>query len=367
MRRLMNLSIALAVTIAACGGSAAETTTTTTTTTTSTPTSSTAASTTTTSSTTTTIGTTTTEPETTVTTHPAGFASPLNGLAADNEIALDRRAIGVKIDNHPNARPQSGVMDADMVVEIRVEGGLTRFIAFYHDNDSEYVGPIRSVRPTDSTIARAMNVPLVISGGQPWIQALTAGRGVGLVGPGAADLFRIPGRPGPHDLYGNTEDMRDGADAQGYADDPPVSLYAIDDWDYPDAVADSVTLDWSAAVTVDWDYSDGVYLRTHNGTEHDVITRDGERTQISADVLVILTGDFYTAYPPGQGSAVPATDTAGSGRAFVFARGRVWEGTWERANYPDQFRLYSLDGTEAVVPAGFAWVSVFPDHRSIDF
>lgn len=365
MRRLIIPWVALALLAVSCGGSSTADSTTTTTTSSTTTT---LATTTSERPTTSTRATTTTEAEeTTVTTHPPGFASPLNGLASENEIHLDRRAIGVKIDNHSNARPQSGVMDADMVVEIRVEAGLTRFIAFFHDNDSDYVGPIRSVRPTDSTIARAMGVPLVISGGQPWVQALTASRGVGLIGPGAADLFRIPGRPGPHDLYGDTDDMRDGADAQGYADEPPVAPYEIGTWEYPEAVAESVTLDWSDAVTVEWDYADGVYSRTHNGVPHENVDRDGERSPMQADVLVVLTGEFYTAFPPADGQAIPATDTAGSGRAFVFARGRVWEGTWERAQYEDPFRLYSLDGTEAVVPAGFAWVSVFPEHRSIQF
>jgi hypothetical protein len=365
MTRRTPFVLACLLVLGACsGGETAESTTTT-----SQATTSTVESTTTTTgedtTTTTQAPATTTGDETTVTTYPSAFASPLNGLASENELNLDRRAIGVKIDNHVNSRPQSGVLDADLVVETRVEAGLTRFIAFFHDNDIDYIGPIRSVRPTDSTIASAVQAPLVISGGQPWIQSLVAGRGVGLVGPGAGGMYRIPGRPAPHDLYGATLDMRAGADLQGYADTPPAPLYEIGEWVYPDAPATTITLDWSDAVTVEWTYADGMYTRVQDGIPHEVITRDGERTQIAVEVLVVLGGEFYTVSPTGEGSAVPAIDTVGTGPAWVFARGRIWQGAWNRAGIGDPFQLSSLDGTPAVVPPGFAWVSVFPQHRNI--
>lgn len=355
---------ALALVAGACGGDTADTTTTTATTTPATTSSSSTS-----SSTTRATTTTTTYAEGTTVTTYGGFASPLDGLPVENEIDLDRRAIGVKIDNHFRARPQAGVMEADLMVETRVEAGLTRFIAFYHDSDSDYVGPNRSLRPTDSTIAARLDAPLVISGGQPWIQALVAGRGVGLIGPGASNAFRVSGRPAPHDLFVSTFDARDGADRQGYPESPPPPLYEIGTWDYPDETATTVTMDWSDAVTVEWDYNslDKRYYRIQDGVAHEVLTGDDERTQISAEILVVFGGEFYTAFPPGGGTAVPAIDTAGSGPAWVFARGRVWQGTWQRSQYDDPFVLMNADGSTAVVPTGEPWVSVFPEHRSISW
>jgi hypothetical protein len=369
MRRLTIIALGF-VMVAACGGSDDASSTTTTTSTSSTSASTTTSGETTSSTSTLPPTTATTYAEgTTVTTFPAAFASPLNGLPATDDLNLDRRAIGVKIDNHFRARPQSGVMDADLVVETRVEAGLTRLIAFFHDHDSDYLGPIRSVRPTDSTIAARLDAPLVISGGQDWIQSLIASRGVGLVGPGAADLFRVSGRQAPHNLYGSTLEARAGADAQGYDDTPPPPLYEIGTWEYPSDIAESITMDWSDEVTVVWDYdpADKRYYREQDGVPHETITRDGVRTQISAEVLVVLAGEFYTAFPPGSGSAVPAIDTAGSGPAWVFARGRVWQGLWQRAQYDDPFALTSPDGSSAVVPPGEPWVSVFPQHRTISW
>jgi hypothetical protein len=179
-------------------------------------------------------------------------------------------------------------------------------------------------------------------------------------------MIRVSSRLAPHNEYGNTADIRAGADAQGYPDTPPMSLYRIDEWDYPEATADTITLDWSDYTKVEWRYGDDhLYHRTQDGVTHQTITRDGTRSDITAEVLVVLEGEFYTQYPTGVGTAVPATDTAGSGPAYVFARGRVWQGTWQRAQYADEFVLISSDGSEAVVPPGFAWVSIFPQQRSV--
>ena len=73
--------------------------------------------------------------------------SPFTGLELSPELWLKRprRVIAFKVDNNLNARPQSGLQEADTVMEILVEGGMTRFLAFYMDRTSSYVGPILSL------------------------------------------------------------------------------------------------------------------------------------------------------------------------------------------------------------------------------
>ncbi|HLA66776.1 MAG TPA: DUF3048 domain-containing protein [Acidimicrobiia bacterium] len=364
LRRTLIALVLLSLVAAACsGGGDAETTTTT-----STAATTTTAASTTTASTTTTTSTTTPEDTTTVTTYAPDYASPLNGLVATEDILLDRRAIAVKIDNHPQARPQSGLQSADAVIEILAEG-VTRFMAIFHDNDTDYLGPIRSLRPTDSTLAAAIGAPIVISGGQDWIQNLTAGRHVPLIGENTTALFRVASRAAPHNLYGDTTAIRVVADQRGYSNDPPGVLFKIDTWKIPDEAATEISLDWAPGSVVVWTYNEATrtYLRETGGKKNSTVDRQGNLTQINADVLVVLTGDETVAYPPTgvSGSGVPETDTVGSGSAYVFARGRMWQGTWERSAIGDPFTLLNADGTEAVVPAGFPWISIFPAARTI--
>jgi len=58
----------------------------------------------------------------------------------------DQRPFGVMINNHVDARPQSGLVYADLVYEIVAEGGITRFLAFFLSNTPEKIGPVRSTR-----------------------------------------------------------------------------------------------------------------------------------------------------------------------------------------------------------------------------
>ena len=92
--------------------------------------------------------------------------SPLTGLEISPELWLKRprRVLAFKIDNNINARPQSGLQEADAIFEILVEGGMTRFLALFLDKSSSYLGPIRSARPTDPTVIRPYGGTLVVSG-----------------------------------------------------------------------------------------------------------------------------------------------------------------------------------------------------------
>ncbi len=52
----------------------------------------------------------------------------INGMEVPEHLAK-KRPIAAMIENHPDARPQSGLSDADIVYETLAEGGITRFVA----------------------------------------------------------------------------------------------------------------------------------------------------------------------------------------------------------------------------------------------
>jgi len=362
--RIFFVVVAFALAAAACGGDDEATTTTPATTdattTTSTPT----------AITTSRASTTTSTSTTTTTTVIGGPLAPLTGLPVEDETLTERRVLAVKVDNHPNARPQSGIETADAVVEILVEGGLTRFIALFHTTDTDYVGPIRSARPTDPTILRPMNAVFTISGGQSWIVNYIAARGVKMIGE-VDGTYRISTRSAPHNLYGDTDALRATADGRGYSDEFGVPLYEIAPWeDMPQETAERITMSFSNTTLYTWTYEDGRYLR-HLGSQNPVaqnfIDRNGTVTQISADVLVVIEGTRYTALPAAgvKGNSVPAIDTVGSGTAAIFHEGVVMTGTWERSSIDQPFALFDENGDPMTVPPGKPWISIFPEHRSV--
>src|SRR5438094_8786246 len=88
---------------------------------------------------------------------------PLNGKPLKLG-AVDKRALLVKIDNVPLARPHYGITQADMVFEILVEGLATRLAAVFHSQDPQTIGNIRSARLADRSLTPMVRGALVYSG-----------------------------------------------------------------------------------------------------------------------------------------------------------------------------------------------------------
>lgn len=74
---------------------------------------------------------------------PQAGANPLTGQPAPEGMAEGARPAAVMVDNSPRARPQRGIAAADVLVEMAVEDGTTRFLALYGDYRAvPQVGPV---------------------------------------------------------------------------------------------------------------------------------------------------------------------------------------------------------------------------------
>lgn len=309
----------------------------------------------------------TTTTTTSTTTTLTGTTSPLTGLPVADAAVLDRRAIVVKVDNHPNARPQSGLPNADMVLELPVEG-ISRLVGIFHTQDVTDAGPIRSIRPTDWQVAALFGGPLVVSGGQDWVVARNRDNGADIIGEvGRPQTHRSSARRAPHNLYGDTEALRTLADQRGYPDDPPRPIWEFGELPAGAPAATDIRLRFSGSLVADWHWNGTVYERTTNGAPHEWIDREGERSQVTADVLVVLSMETYLADPPPGGGAARAVESIGSGEAWVFADGAVVSGRWERRSKDDGFTLTTDDGDPMLVPPGMPWVSFFPSDAEPDW
>ncbi|MGB7859861.1 MAG: DUF3048 domain-containing protein [Acidimicrobiia bacterium] len=295
--------------------------------------------------------------------------SLINGLQVEDAELLDRRVVAVKIDNHPKANPQSGIEQADMVIELRVEG-ITRFITLWHESDSEFLGPNRSGRPTDPALLAALNEPtFVISGAQGWVQNVIRSKNVHLIKELSEGTFRIPERSAPHNLYVNTIVLRETADERGFPDNPPEGpLWKFGPMSASSEPANSVTIDFgSSDVVWDWDPESEGWLRTAYGKEGTYFDPEGYEQPLSVPVLIALYTEQYTYSPPAgeSGSSLPSSEVIGSGKAFVFADGRVIEGTWERESETEWFTLTGADGESMLVPPGKSWLSLVPNTTGL--
>jgi len=303
--------------------------------------------------------------------------SPFTGLELPPELWLKRprRILAFKIDNNLNSRPQSGLEDADSVHEILVEGGMTRFLAFFYDKTSDYLGPIRSARPTDPTLVRPYGGILVVSGATPGLVPQIRELGVAVLEEQPAPaMFRITSRNAPHNLYGDTELIRELVDEKGFPFNPPPGpIYNFgtnqNNWD---SGANRVTIKYSEFTTIIWKldgtrYSrfiiDG-YASSDEAVAHNIINRD-ETTQIlQTETIVVIQGAIYI----DEATTLPSVLTVGVGPVYIFNNGNYIEGTWRRNDISEPFEFYDDEQNPIYIPPSKQWVHILPlDNALVDW
>src|SRR5580658_5003643 len=141
---------------------------------------------------------------TTTTTAPSYPIAPLTGLPDPGGAALKRSALTVKIENTPEALPQWGIAQADVVYEEIVNGGITRLAAIFNSQAPAKIGPVRSVRPTDTQVVWPLGGIFAYSGGAPYaVDSIETVPSLTLVNETQAGdaMFRDNALEAPHNLF----------------------------------------------------------------------------------------------------------------------------------------------------------------------
>ncbi len=288
-------------------------------------------------------------PTTTTTTIPI---APLTGLPDPSGFATHHPALTVKIENTPEAMPQWGLDQADVVYEEIVNGGITRLAAVFNSHDPAKIGPIRSVRPTDAQILDPLGGIFAFSGGAPYALAAIASSPVDQVQESNAGtaMFRDLARVAPHNLYGIGSALFKfhGAPVPPH----PLFTYRRAGTAPTGAAAASVTVPFPSiyAVTWTWDASRHGYDRTLFGQP--VITGTGAPVA-PANVLVM-----WVPYVNGVGTFTSYVNLLGSGPVALFSDGHEVRGTWTHTNAFAPVAYHTRSGAALALTPGQTWVEL---------
>ena len=303
--------------------------------------------------------------------YTTGVNSPVNGLpmpsGANNSIV-----IGIKNDNNVNARPQSGPQNADAVVEVLVEGGMTRFINIFYQSDTVYHGPIRSARPTDPTVLRPLGGVLVASGATGGLIPEIVDMGVPVITDRRPDYFRISSRNAPHNLYADTSKLKSTSISRGYKKTSnPQPLFpwgdpSLSNW----SSNNSLTLTFSGYTSTTWTWNGSQYIRSYydayknqkTDNVHYWADQNGNTGQISTDTVIALFCEPYIH--PLQ---LPSVKTVGEGRAIILHGGKLLDAKWKRGSNLDPFHIVDSNNNILYVPKGKVWISLVPNSKNPSF
>ncbi|WP_418277951.1 DUF3048 domain-containing protein [Isoptericola jiangsuensis] len=286
---------------------------------------------------------------------------PLTGVATD-EIAA-RPALAIKIENSRDARPQTGLEDADVVWEEVVEGGITRYVAVYHSTIPDVVEPVRSVRPMDPAIVAPLDGILAYSGAQPPFITAVGDAGVQsvIMDAGDAGFRRDPNRYAPHNVIGDPEAFL--AQDDGERTTPPPAQFRFGAAGKSTAAADGtaakhLAVTMSAAQRSVWDWS--AKARQWQRSEGDDPSMSTSGEQHAAENVVVLEVQVTnTSYKDPSGAPVPETQLVGSGTGLVASGGKILEVEWSKESLHEPVVL-TVAGEPVELEPGSTWVELMP-------
>ena len=282
--------------------------------------------------------------------------APLTGLPDPGGAALTRPALTVKIENTPEALPQWGIDQADVVYEEIVNGGITRLAAIFNSQAPAKIGPVRSVRPTDTQVVYPLKGIFAFSGGAPYaIASIETVPGLTLVDEDKADetgaMYRDPDLYAPHNLFGIGSSLF----AIGGSPKPPPALFSYRGAGakVKGATVASFVVNFPSIypVTWTWDAASGSWDRTIFGKAD--VTGTGVRE--SPKNVVVM----FVNYVNGIGTLNSYANLQGAGSADFFTDGKEVAGSWSRGSSMSNVIAYQTSsGKTMTLTPGQTWVEL---------
>lgn len=307
-------------------------------------------------------------PQATQTPEPVYVTAPLTGLKYEQSTpqaqALSRSSVACKIDNSEAARPQLNLNRSDIVFDEMVEGGLTRFVAIWHSDLPDAVGPVRSIRPMDPDILSPFGGIVCYSGGQAVFTNMMRNTNVfnasETTEQGKGTFSRTKDRYAPHNVIVNvlklstdhpeivapaaqfnfSQDLQGSSAATAGVQVKDFSVY------FPSALA-------SWAPNTD----STLWLRTQDKKPH---TDAADGSQLKAVNVVVMQVEVDHGYLDRKYGNVPKDVVIGTGKAYIFTAGKMLEAAWTKPSRTTSISLALADGTPVTLAPGNTWVELQP-------
>lgn len=302
----------------------------------------------------------------------AGNINLFSGLEISDTVK-NARPLAVMINNAPEARPQSGLNKADVVMEVVDEGGITRMIGIFSSNAVEIIGPVRSARQYYAELARMFDPIYVFWGTYPEGYKLIQNMDMDLLTPlgdttgassitanisdGGKDAWRDNTRVAPHNAYSSTAKLYAAAENNGYSlegGQSPLN-FKLDASDDKKGTTADIKIDFSVetfASDFKYDKGSNKYLKSTGGSP----TMDRESSaQLSFNNVVGLVTDIANS---GDSAGHMVVRTTGTGKAFFFFDGNVIEGTWERMSVTEPMKFKDSEGNNVLFNRGSTYIGM---------
>ncbi len=279
-------------------------------------------------------------------------------------------AFAIAIDGHAEARPTAGLARANLVFDVPVEGGITRYLAVYDaSTTADQIGPVRSARPYCVELVEGLGAVYGHVGGSPEaledIKKMPSFRDLNEYSNGQY-YWRSTDRSAPHNAYTRMDQLNEAFAAKKW------SVGSITPWQYKDddtedgaasttprGTSDGPSLAYGADYAVSWSYDrpNDQYTRHVGGKKQ----RDADGSYIIAKNIVVVAMPATVIDDKGRLNM----PTTGRGKARLFRDGHVSDAVWRR--HPGEGLTFeSIDGADLFFDRGITWLEIVGDASVLD-
>ena len=309
---------------------------------------------------------------------PVVYRNPLNGEVLDEPYT--GRIFAVTISNIRDALPHYGTMEADILMEMWVNGSIIRDLALYTDvSKAEAIGSVRSDRLMFNQIVKMYDAVLADAAGSD--QVLNDARNTGVnrmtidTGDSTDYSYRAkdrvftfkPESKYEHTLFAKGAGLLDFAQKKGFSVTQPAdkdyNLHFTEDGTPDGETANSVNVTFTYRnnkkdTTMVYDESLGKYVYNQYGKV--MVVGDTEDPECFTNVIIMLAditrGDvYYTA------------NFTGGGTGYYANGGKIIPITWGCDGEESPFWFKTVDGADLELGVGNTYMAIAPQDSPVTY
>ncbi len=283
---------------------------------------------------------------------PVLSISSISGIACAD---AKSRPIAVMMSSDKEARPLSGIGEADLVFEMPVvENGFTRMMAVYQCGRPKELGSIRSSRLDFVPLALGLNAIYAHFGGEHTVLE-ELNNGIidnidGLKYDGTT-YYRKKSIPRPHNAFTNFALLGKTIGDLGYETNNNDIGYPHETKNKSLGQIEPASI-YEGKFQVNWKYNqkNNAYPRYRSGK-----AEIDKNTKQQAEVKNVVL--MKTNWSPISKDYI-RVKTVGSGEAMIYKNGQAISSTWEKKDDKSKLYFYDANHKEITFVAGKIWIEI---------
>ena len=295
----------------------------------------------------------------------------LTGLYDIEKSRAGIRPVAVVVNNNIFCLPQRGINDCDILLEIEVEGGITRTMAFYADYlKIDEVGPVRSLRNQFLDLARPIDAMIINVGASYFAEEAVWDYDYRIIDAMNSynvfqDESRLDDYAWEHTWFTDVPHISDSIDSLDFrtSDESPEPVFNFADYETEAPVDDGWALKAEWSFSDDYDSkiqysrnSEAYMLWQHGDLRYDEL--DGKPFYFPNVFIVIASRPGY------YGAGVPMYDYSEGGYGYYLYKGMYEEFTWTKDSAEDRMTFWDSDGNELLVNPGRSYVAIINTYEA---